>query len=438
LPEDVSTNRLWDAPSTLADSGPGARGWALTGILILSAVVSYTNRQVITLIVEPLKHDMKLDDRQISLLIGASFAIVYAVCSLAFGWLADFRSRTRIIGSAIIMWSVASALSGFAQSFAQLFTCRMVIGATEAALIPAALSLIADRFPVHRRGLATGLFLVGIFGGAGGSIIIVGSLLELLTRGVLHPMSAGTAAWRQLFVLASLPGLLLGPVVLLIRDGRPAPSGRDAGTERRHTPLSNLPWKAIGAVAGGLTLMSLSDNAILAWLPSVLIRQFSVSPSFVGKYLGFSLMLGGGAGVMLGGLFADRTARQYPGRTVVSAVACLLTIPFLLSLTTQSSDLIIAAFGIYLAVSASATASGLSALLGIVPGERRGFVMSIITLTSVAIGFGVAPTATVFAAERLGSLARGLLAVSLSAVFLAVLMFWRPDRISRSKRAAPP
>ena len=405
----------------MADEARPHGNWLLVAALVAAAVLSYVNRQAPTLLVDPLRRDLGLDDIRISLLIGASFAVVYALSSLGLGWLSDRRSRTRIIAAAILLWSIGSIGCAFSGSFAQLFACRMLIGASEAALIPAALSLIADNFSERRRGLATGTFLVGIFGGAGGSIVIVGYLLGVAGRGPFAVLPYADTPWRQVFMLAAFPGLLLLPFFLLRRDDRGGAPREIAGAGM--TTAAVMQWRAIGLLCAALTLVSISDNAVMAWVPSLLIRDFGVSAPQVGRYLGVSLMIGGSAGVLLGGWLSDRFAASRWGRSSVCAIAVTLAIPPAISMLVHDATTVILCMGLYLAISAAATCAGTSALLAITVPERRGLVASILTLCSVAIGFGVGPSFAVIAADRLHGLSHGLVAVTTGSLLGAGLLF---------------
>src|SRR3979409_1563097 len=128
--------------------------WTVVAILIATAVLSYTDRQVLSLLVDPIRGDLSISDTQISLLLGTAFAVVYGIAGVPLGYLADRTSRRNLIFGGLLVWSVGTIACGLSQSVGQLFASRLVVGLGEAVLSPAAISLISDYFPPSRRGTA--------------------------------------------------------------------------------------------------------------------------------------------------------------------------------------------------------------------------------------------------------------------------------------------
>src|SRR5580692_12481371 len=160
--------------STNASYASRGYAWTVVAILIATAVLSYTDRQVLSLLVDPVRHDLGISDTQISLLLGTAFAVIYGIAGIPFGMLADRTSRRNLIFFAVVVWSIGTVACGYSQSFGQLFAARIVVGLGESVLSPAAISLISDYFPPSRRGMAVGCFLSGIAIGIGASILIGG------------------------------------------------------------------------------------------------------------------------------------------------------------------------------------------------------------------------------------------------------------------------
>ncbi|HVW68567.1 MAG TPA: MFS transporter, partial [Steroidobacteraceae bacterium] len=185
-----------------------AYAWNVVAILIATAVLSYTDRQVLSLIVDPIRAELHIVDSQMSQLFGPAFALVYGFAGLPLGFLADRSSRRNLIFAGVLVWSAGTLACGGAHSFQQLFLARMVVGLGEAVLSPAAISLISDYFPPSRRGIAVGCFLSGIAMGQGASILIGGGVLRLVEIGALaHTPLASLAAWRLVLLLIGAPGL---------------------------------------------------------------------------------------------------------------------------------------------------------------------------------------------------------------------------------------
>src|SRR5437016_5620378 len=157
--------------------------WSVVAILIGTAILSYTDRQVLSLLVDPIRRELFISDTQVSLLLGTAFAVVYGIAGIPFGLLADRTSRRNLIFFGVVVWSIGTVACGFARSFGGLFAARIVVGPGESVLSPSAISLISDYFPPSRRGLAVGSYLSGIAIGNGASILIGGGALQLVAAG---------------------------------------------------------------------------------------------------------------------------------------------------------------------------------------------------------------------------------------------------------------
>src|SRR5579859_279198 len=193
--------------------------WTVVAILIATAVLSYTDRQVLSLLVDPIRAELGISDTQISLLLGTAFAVVYGIAGIPLGWLADRTSRRNLIFGGVLVWSIGTLACGLSHSFGELFAARIVVGTGEAVLSPAAISLISDYFPPARRGTAVGFFLSGIAMGNGAAILIGGGVLHAIGSGALAatPLAA-YAPWRMVLLLIGGPGLLWALAILLIRE----------------------------------------------------------------------------------------------------------------------------------------------------------------------------------------------------------------------------
>ena len=196
---------------------PRNYAWTVVALLIATAILSYTDRQVLTLLVDPIRHDLGLSDTGISLLLGSAFAVVYGIAGIPLGYLADRTSRRNLIFCGIVVWSLATLACGLSRSFAELFVARLFVGLGEAVLSPAAISLISDYFSPSRRGTAVGLFLSGIAMGIGSAILIGGAVLHAVDLGFLSSTPLGRLApWRGVLLLIGLrsrlvPGALEHP-----------------------------------------------------------------------------------------------------------------------------------------------------------------------------------------------------------------------------------
>jgi len=394
----------------VTDSGyPGrSYAWTVVAILIATAIVSYTDRQVLSLLVDPIRHDLGITDQQVSYLLGAAFAVVYGVAGIPLGFLADRTSRRNLIFGGVLVWSGGTVACGLAHTFGELFAARIIVGLGEAVLSPAAISLISDYFPPARRGTAVGFFLAGIAIGIGAAILIGGGVLHLVEAGALHGTPLATLApWRLVLLLIGAPGLVWALVILLIRE--PArqlaavPSASGASQPE-------AVWARLTPIYLVVAIASLVDNAVGAWAPTLLIREFTKDPAQIGVQLGLLLTLGFGAGVLLGGWLADRAGLRggWAYKLGVCLICGILILPVSLLINADRFTVVLLAIPVYFALSGSVTACGFSAILDVVPNRSRGLAMAVSFFLNVALGAGLGPTAVTAASESIFGAAAGL------------------------------
>ena len=153
------------------------RAWTSVSILMLAYVLSFIDRQILNLLVGPIRRDLVISDTQMSLLMGLSFALFYTVCGIPLGRLADTRSRRGVIAVGILFWSAMTAACGMARLYWQFLLCRIGVGVGEAALSPAAYSLIADSFAPERRATAISVYSMGVYLGSGLAFLLGGLVI---------------------------------------------------------------------------------------------------------------------------------------------------------------------------------------------------------------------------------------------------------------------
>jgi len=385
--------------------------WTVVAILIGAAILSYTDRQVLSLLVDPIRHDLGVSDTQVSLLLGSAFALIYGVAGLPLGYLADRVSRRNLIAAGLLIWSLATMAGSLAQGFGEIFASRVFVGLGEAALSPAAIALISDYFPPSRRGLAVGFFLSGIAMGSGVAIMLGGAVLQAVDAGLFAATPlAHLAAWRMVLVLVGLPGLAWCMLIFVIKEPK-----RQSATDLappRSTGVAEVgdkrfSWAMAAAVYLVVAMASLVDNAVGAWAPSLLIREFNRSGGQIGLILGLLLTVGFGGGVLIGGFLADKavTLRRRLG---VSLIAAALILPASMLMLGHSFTVVLLGVPLYFALSGVVTAVGFASILQVVPARSRGLAMSISFFLNVALGAGVGPTAVSLAASKLFGLSAGL------------------------------
>jgi MFS family permease len=386
--------------------------WTVVAILIATAVLSYTDRQVLSLLVDPIRGDLGISDTQISLLLGTAFAVVYGIAGIPLGYLADRTSRRNLIFAGVSVWSLGTIACGFSHNFAEIFASRIVVGLGEAALSPAAISLISDYFPPSRRGTAVGLFLSGIAMGSGAAILIGGGVLHGIEMGALAATPlALEAPWRMVLLAIGGPGLLWALVILLIREPtrRATETAPVSGGAADHSAWRATPWARVVPIYLMLAAASFVDNAVGAWAPTLLIRNFSRNPAQIGVELGLLLTAAFGGGVLIGGVLADRVgARGGPRKLRVCLYSGLLILPVSLLMNSPHFGVVLTGVPLYFALSGIVTAVGFSAILDAVPNRSRGLAMSMSFFLNVALGAGIGPTAVALAGEHVFGAKQGL------------------------------
>jgi MFS family permease len=420
-----------------------AYAWTVVAILIATAVLSFTDRQVLSLLVDPIRGDLHINDTQMSLLLGIAFAFVYGTAGIPLGILADRVSRRNLILAGVVVWSTGTIACGLSHSFAELFLSRIVVGLGEGVLAPAAISLISDCFPAERRGTAVALFLSGIAMGSGAAILIGGAVLHFVEAHAGTSWLGVYAPWRMVLLLIGAPGFLWAAAILMIREPtRKAAEITPDPDRRTSAAAASSLVSRVAPLYISIAAASLVDNAVGAWAPTLLIREFAKDPAQIGLQLGALLTVGFGAGVLIGGYLADRTVIRggWKRKLKTTFVVSLLIIPAALLIKATSFWLVMAAVPLYFALSGVVTAVGFSGILDCVPSRSRGFAMSIAFFLNVAIGAGVGPTAVALAGRAIFGAEVGLgpplvatvitgYCIGLAALCFALLGFKGPTKV---------
>jgi len=356
---------------------------------------------------------MGISDTQISLLLGTAFAVIYGVAGIPLGLLADRISRRNLIFAGVSVWSLGTIACGFSHNFGEIFASRIVVGLGEAALSPAAISLISDYFPPSRRGTAVGFFLSGIAMGSGAAILIGGGVLHAIELGALAATPLATyAPWRMVLLVIGGPGLVWAFAILLIREPvRHTTEGASISVGVADSSTwQATPWTRVVPIYVVLAAASFVDNAVGAWAPTLLIRDFSKDPAQIGVELGLLLTVGFGGGVLIGGALADRAVAHggWPRKLRVCLFSGLLILPLSLLMNSPTFGFVLAAMPLYFALSGIVTAVGFSAILDVVPNRSRGLAMSMSFFLNVAIGAGLGPTAVAVAGAHVFAAKAGL------------------------------
>lgn len=379
----------WPAP---------ARAWYAVAVLVVAFVLSFIDRIVIALLVEPIKADLGVSDFGIGLLQGLAFAIFYALLGIPIGRLSDRVSRRGIIAAGIALWSLMTAACGLARSFTGLFLARVGVGVGEAALSPAAYSMIADYFPKEKLGRALAVYQSGAMFGAGIAFLVGGAALRWLApyEGQVLPVIGAVHVWQLAFFIVGLPGVLIALLMLTVKE--PARRGKVAA-EGLGMPLREVLTymgshsRVLLALFFGFALLVVPITSVLAWVPTYLHRVLGHSRTGTGFILGAMLLVLAPAAVYCGGWLIDRLRGrgQYGAPFIVSIGAAIALVPLSLFATTSNSDtLTLALLGPLIFCGCISQVAAPAVIQMMVPNEMRAQISAIwmLVMNLVATIFG--------------------------------------------------
>jgi MFS family permease len=294
--------------------GRSSYAWYVVIVLMLSSALSFVDRQILSLLVAPIKHDLSLSDTRIGLLQGLAFAVFYAFLGFPLGRLGDRGNRKNLIAGSIFSWSVMTSLCGAARGFWSMFLPRIGVGIGEAGLSPAAVSLISDYFSAEELGTALSVFSMGVAIGSGLALIIGGSVIDGISRlKVMHlPLVGVLASWRVVFLVVGMPGLifalwayLLGEParknLLRTQEGNPVRIGI-----RETTAQLRSRWRSMMGLSVTMACQSIGSYAFFAWAPTFFQRVHGWTAGQAGMVLGVLTLVFACSGMFLGGRVCSR------------------------------------------------------------------------------------------------------------------------------------
>lgn len=386
---------------------PGARrAWGFVALLFLAGLFSVIDRAVLNVVVDPVRHDLAIGDQQIGLLQGLAFGLFYAFMGLPMGLLADRKSRRNLVILGITLWSMATIASGLAQSFGQIFTARLLVGLGEAALSPAAISLIADLFPPERRGRPLSVFMLGQSLANGLAIAVTGLILSHAASGAFAglPLVGGLVPWRLAFVLFGAGGLIVAALLLLCREPERQGSADLATSLPGRAELAFLIAHrgVLVPLYLGFAVCFAVVYGAAAWSPAMLTRQFAATPAFFAGVLGPVSLAFAASGPLIGGWLLDRTMRAGKplARFTVLALVPFCAIPAQLAVMAGSLPMaaaLVASAGAAFAVLGIVT---LATLQAVVPPRMRGAAVALTLVLNTVIGATMGPLAVAAITER--------------------------------------
>lgn len=409
-----------------------ARGWWLVTALFITAFVSYANRLVLGVLVDPLRSAFGVSDSAVSLLQGPAFSLIYVFATLPLGRLVDQYNRKALITLGATVWAIGAVCCGLAPGFSTLLAARVLIGVSEATLIPAAVSMIADGFPAERRGTALGVFAMATALGGPLGITLGGMLLSMASKGAFAhwPLIATLAPWRLVLVLFGLAGLIAPALLLTVREpgrfGTVAKSDSKAAVEffvsSRHSLLP---------LFIGMGLLSIGDYGLVSWAPSVLSRRFDWRPDQLGLAFGLITATAAVLGSLCGGTLSDLAERRkgLSGRFKLGIVAAPVAMCGALAASAPSPVWVLAGVGLWVLASTIGGIGGIAALQSAVPNQFRGTSASLLTFCNTLLGYGCGPSLVAFTTEAVfrkpDAVGFAITAVVAPAALIAAWMFLR-------------
>lgn len=433
-------------PESVGDWPRPAAGWYLVTVLMVAYIFSFVDRSILALLVGPIRRDLGLSDTQISLLHGFAFAIFYTFLGIVIARAADHYNRRNIIAAGIAVWSLMTAACGLARNFPQLFLGRIGVGVGEAALSPAAYSMIADSFPEQRLSRALSVYTIGLPMGAGLALVIGGSVVQVVTGTPAYvvPLLGTMSAWQMTFLIVGLPGLLVaGWLLTLAEPARRHEIG--AAPFRATLRFMRARWRAYACHILGFAVFGLAMNSMTAWGPTYFVRAFALPIRSAGLAVGGAFALAGTAGILAGGYLADALRqRGYTDATLRAGVLAALALLPCGALVTQMPSATLATAlmfptAFFMTFPFGAAAAGIQVLT---PGPMRAQASALYLFVVNLIGIGMGPTATALLTDRVfghdAAVANSLSLVCGIAPAVAALLLWRGMAHFRAAVAAGP
>lgn len=393
------------APADLKDTDyPSATySWYVVSVLTLTYTVSFIDRQIMALMIEPIRHDLDISDTQVSLLIGLAFAVFYTLLGVPIARLADRYSRRGIIAAGIAVWCLMTATCGLARNYGQLFLARVGVGVGEGALSPSALSMISDYFPKRTRVRAIAVYNMGISLGTGLALILGGQIVAHVMQAppVRLPVVGELFAWQTVFLVVGLPGLLMAALMATVREPRRRERLPASAGEAQHLPLAAVVkflgsrWRMYASHFLGMSTVAILAYGLFAWIPTMFIRTWGWTIGDIGLAYGSVVLLAGPLSAFGASWLSERLIAKGYQDAHMRAALCFIGFGIAGAIATALSPTPWLAVALLLPASVgttAATACGLTALMVATPNQMRAQASAMYYLVVNVFGLTVGPT----------------------------------------------
>ena len=414
----------------------------LLGLMFLAYVVSFIDRQVLGVLVGPIKADLDLSDFQFSLLQGAAFAILYSVMAIPLGRLTDTKNRKLIVAIGVFGWSLMTVGCGMAKNFGQLFVMRMGVGVGEAALSPAAYSMIADSFTREKLTRAMAIYKAGLYVGGGLALVLGGYIYDYYDAipSLSFPLLGAINAWQATFVSVGLPGLLLSFMILFIKE----PTRKGMIRAADGTQPASLKIREVFAfmfiehrqlyisLFVGCSILAIVGAGYSSWFTEMLIRNFSLQRSHAGSLVGSVIIFSGLLGVFSGPVFVGYFQRRNfaDSNMRVLMFLSIALIPTSIAAPQMSSHVMaLVLLSVTVFFQASYMGVAAAAVQMVTPNQMRGQATAVYmfatNMLGLALGSTMVAVLTDFVFVDEGALMHSLSLISAVLLPMAAWIFWR-------------
>ena len=377
-------------------------------MLVAVNVMSQLDRQIMSVLVEPIRKDLGLNDTQIGVLVGLAFAFFYTIAGFPIARLADRGNRRNLIVAALSVWSLMTAACGLARSYAELFLARVGVGVGEAGCAPPAQSILSDAFPAERRGRAIATYQLGV---------PIGLLIGLAGGGFL----ADHFHWRSVFFIVGLPGVALALVArFVVREPARGPSDpvEPVGIVLRF--LSRMPAFRHHLFACSLHTLTLAATATFNF--PFLVRVHGFSSTEAGLTIGLLMGVAGGFGTYAGGWLGDRFApRDRRWRLWWLAIGAVISVPLsLVGYLSENVPLSIASLSLGVIGSYLYTGAGHAVAQSLAKPRGRAMTAATMLFAMNLFGYGFGPALAGVISDALG----GDEALRYSLAVMSLVLLW--------------
>ena len=406
-----------DAPTQVG--GPYA--YYVLAVLFVVYVFNFIDRQILSILLQPIKEDLQVSDTAMGFLTGFAFAVFYAIAGLPLARVADRWVRRSLIALSLATWSLMTAASGLARNFTDLALARVGVGIGEAGCTPPAHSLLSDYFPPERRATVLAVYACGIYMGVGLGFWLGGWLNDAF-------------GWRVAFMVIGLPGVAMALVVrFTVREPPRGMSERTASTSRSYSLgetwrfLTRLPSGR--RISLGAAFQAFVGYGLGTWIPAFFIRLHGMTPGELGLWLSWITGIGGAIGAFSGGWLADRWVRDQPrARAYISLVGALCSTPFIIAaLVLDNTTLALLSFFPANIFGTMWIGPAGSIVQDLAPPAMRATASAVFIFILTMIGLGAGPQTVGILNDLIGTpdaIRYSLLGVAVSTSLLSAVFFW--------------